>query len=131
MSLFPSTTKGGEQWQHCNYGYDRSKYNSMEDCMKDIDPSTKDELTDYGKQLQQQTSDEAKNLKDISLRSCEDILNDNTRSPYRLEKYNKCLEKKQQNIPFYKKHSDTIRTIVIIGVAYYIWKSGMINKILK
>jgi hypothetical protein len=91
MSLFPSTTKGEEQWQHCNYGYDRSKYNSMEDCMKDIDPSTKDELTDYGKQLQQQTSDEAK-------------------------------------IPFYKKHSDTIRTIVIIGVAYYIWKSGMINK---
>jgi|TARA_R110000822_G_scaffold64456_1_gene158241 hypothetical protein len=54
MSLMPSTTKGGEQWQHCNYGYDRSKYNSMEDCMKDIDPSTKDELTDYGKQLQQQ-----------------------------------------------------------------------------
>ena len=72
-----------------------------------------------------------KSTKKSQMRSCEDILNDNTRSPYRIEKYNKCLENKQQNRPFYKKHSDTIRTILIIGVAYYIWKSGMINKILK
>lgn len=55
MSLFPPRTQGEAQWQHCNYGYDRSKYNSMEDCMKDIDPSTKDELTDYGK-IQQNKS---------------------------------------------------------------------------
>lgn len=55
MSQFPAKTQGEAQWQHCNYGYDRRKYNSMEDCMKDIDPSTKDELTDYGK-IQQNKS---------------------------------------------------------------------------
>ena len=44
---------------------------------------------------------------------------------------NRLLSLKQENRPFYKKHSDTIRTIVIIGVAYYIWKSGLLTKILN
>jgi hypothetical protein len=35
------------------------------------------------------------------------------------------------NRSFWDKNSDTLRPIIIIGVAYYIWKSGMLNKILK
>ena len=47
------------------------------------------------------------------------------------QEQNRLLMLKQQNRPFYKKHSDTIRTIVIIGAAYYIWKSGLLTKILN
>ena len=35
------------------------------------------------------------------------------------------------NRSFWDKNSDTLRPIIIIGVAYYIWKSGVLNKILK
>jgi len=130
MSLMPATTKGEGQWQHCNYGYDSSKYNSRAECMADIDQSTKDELTDYGKFIQQ-TSDEA--LKDASLRSCEDILKAGLPEPYRTDKYNKCLENKQESHTsnFSNENSDTIRVVVIIVVALYVWKSGMLNKLLK
>ena len=96
MSLQAATTKGEGHWQYCNYGYDKTKYNSMADCMKDIDPSTKDELTDYGKRQK-----------------------------------NKSTYHNSDNRSFWDKNSDTLRPIIIIGVAYYIWKSGVLNKILK
>lgn len=33
MSLFPPRTEGERKFQYCNYGYDRAKYTSFEDCM--------------------------------------------------------------------------------------------------
>ena len=33
MSLFAPTTEGEGKFQYCNYGYDRAKYTSFEDCM--------------------------------------------------------------------------------------------------
>ena len=33
MSLFAPRTEGEAKFQYCNYGYDKSKYTSFEDCM--------------------------------------------------------------------------------------------------
>ena len=56
---------------------------------------------------------------------------ENSEGSEKAQLQNRLLMLKQQNRPFYKKHSDTIRTIVIIGAAYYIWKSGLLTKILS
>ena len=33
MSLFAPRNEGEAKFQYCNYGYDKSKYTSFEDCM--------------------------------------------------------------------------------------------------
>jgi len=33
MSVRPPQTKEEQKFQHCNYGYDTSKYKSFDDCM--------------------------------------------------------------------------------------------------
>ena len=56
---------------------------------------------------------------------------ENSEGSEKAQLQNRLLMLKQQNRPFYKKHSDTIRTIVIIGAAYYLWKSGLLTKNIK
>jgi|TARA_B110000908_G_C10102027_1_gene379047 hypothetical protein len=41
------------------------------------------------------------------------------------------VEGKPDTSDFFSKHIDTIRVVVIVGVALYVWKSGMLSKILK
>jgi hypothetical protein len=41
MSLRAATTKQEAIFQYCNYGYDKSKYTSREDCMSRYNPSQK------------------------------------------------------------------------------------------
>jgi hypothetical protein len=45
MSLFAPRTEGEGKFQYCNYGYDKTKYTSFEDCMAKYgkDTTIKDE----------------------------------------------------------------------------------------
>jgi hypothetical protein len=46
MSLFAPRTSGEAKFQHCNYGYDTSKYKSFDDCMANYDKFNKSNLPD-------------------------------------------------------------------------------------
>jgi hypothetical protein len=44
MALFAPRTKEEQKFQHCNYGYDTSKYKSFDDCMKNYYKFNKSDL---------------------------------------------------------------------------------------
>ena len=44
MSVRPPQTKEEQKFQHCNYGYDTSKYKSFDDCMKNYYKFNKSDL---------------------------------------------------------------------------------------
>jgi hypothetical protein len=46
MSLRAPQTKEEQKFQHCNYGYDTSKYKSFDDCMKNYYKFNKSNLPD-------------------------------------------------------------------------------------
>ena len=46
MSARPPETKEEQKFQHCNYGYDTSKYKSFEDCMANYYKFNKSNLPD-------------------------------------------------------------------------------------
>ena len=46
MSLLPPKTKEEQKFQHCNYGYDTSKYKSFDDCMANYYKFNKSNLPD-------------------------------------------------------------------------------------
>jgi hypothetical protein len=60
MSLFAPRTKGEEKFQYCNYGYDKSKYKSFDDCMANYDKYNKSNLPDSLPILVKPTTEEVK-----------------------------------------------------------------------
>ena len=46
MSQRPAQTKEEQKFQHCNYGYDTSRYKSFDDCMTNYYKFNKSDLPD-------------------------------------------------------------------------------------
>ena len=56
MSLRAPETKEEQKFQHCNYGYDTSKYKSFDDCMANYYKFNKSDLPDSFNNYNKQTN---------------------------------------------------------------------------